>query len=952
MDTAPPRPEQPASFGALLWRYRLAAGLSQEALAERAGLSVQGLGALENGRRQAPYRHTVGLLAEALGLDAAQRVALEGAVVRRGGPPPAVPQTPPPPATARPVPHNLPAPTTALIGREREVAGAVALLRRPGARLLTLTGAGGVGKTRLAIEIARALLEDAAVCADGTWLVELAALADPALVAQTVAATVGLRETPGLPPLDRLRAHLADKGLLLVLDNCEHLIEACASLAAALLRSCPGLRLLTTSREGLALPEETLRRVPSLAFPDPRHLPPVAEVRAYPAVALFLQRAQARREDVALSAHNAAAVAQVCARLDGIPLALELAAARLSALPVEEVAARLDDCFRLLSGGARAAVPRQRTLRATLDWSYELLTLPEQVLLQRLAVFAGGWTLEAAEAVCADEAEEAHDVPASLVAPTPATAVAQGGAGGLQAEAASRQAAMPDHPLRKDDVLDLLAGLVDKSLVVLEAARSGEATPWPAGRYRLPETVRQYGQEKLAAAGETAQVRDRHLAWCLALAEDGEAGIKGPQEVACMRLLELEHDNLRAALAWSTLTGPSTPAGAGAALGRRLAGNLWWFWSAHQHLREGVRWSEAALAGDGADSRARARALIGLGFLTMMCGNIRGAQGHFAQSLALSRAAGDMGGCAQALYRLAMVDEWLGNGAQARELFEESLALFREQEDAWNTAWALRKLAQNVCGHDRGRATDLLEESLRVARSVGAPSGIAWSLYLLGNVALARGDLGRAEPLLTESLSLARAPGDKLALGEVLQGVGLLARRQGDAGSAHVHFEELLTMGRATGNTLHRSRALFLLGCLAIEGGDADRAIALSTAGLALARRWRQGEHRGHIADQLKVLGIATMAAGLPTRAVQLLGTYAAIDATRDPVHDTWPPAPQHYEDALAAARGALGDDAFVAAWEQGKALTVEEALTLALSAGWATEVPVGSVASMDPAPA
>jgi non-specific serine/threonine protein kinase len=603
-------------FSVLLRRYRQAAALSQEALAERAALSVDAVSQLERGRRAQPRLETVQRLTEALGLSPADRARLLAAArpvehaVRPGAPGGGVPAAP-----SRGPAHNLPAPTTALLGREREVAAASALLCGAEARLLTLIGPGGIGKTRLAIEVARALLEGQPASVDGAWLVELAPLADPALVVPTVAATLGLRETPGTALLTSLIEHLVAKRLLLLLDNCEHLIEPCAELATAVLRACPDVRILATSREGLAIPEETLHRVPALAFPDPQHLPAVEDLPTYAAVALLLQRAQARREEVVLTARNAQAMAEICARLDGIPLAIELAASRLSALPVEEVAARLDDCFRLLTAGSRTAVPRQRTLRATLDWSHALLSPPEQALLRRLAVFAGGWTLEAAEAVCADDAQP------SIASHAPAPAIAPVRAIRSPSEAATPQVGMPDQPLRKDDVLDVLAGLVDKSLVVLVPARSGDGVlPQEKARYRLLETVRQYAQEQLLAAGESAHVRHRHLAWCLALAEEGDAGIKGPEEAGWLQRLETEHDNLRAALAWSMLASPTTPADSASraqpATGLRLAGALWWFWVSRGHNLEGQRWLDAALAGSGvADTRARARALIGAGYL-------------------------------------------------------------------------------------------------------------------------------------------------------------------------------------------------------------------------------------------------------------------------------------------------------------------------------------------------
>jgi predicted ATPase/transcriptional regulator with XRE-family HTH domain len=473
---------------ALLRRYRLAAGISQERLAERAGLSVHGLSALENGRRQVPYWHTVTLLARAIRLSDAETATLEAAVVRSRAPLPGTAsalraaeegtapvsagavdasqeRTPPPART------NLPVQLTSLIGREREQREVRALLGA--ARLVTLTGAGGAGKTRLALAVAEAMLSE---YPEGIWLVELAPLADPALVVQAVAQVLGLREEPGRPLLGTLLASLKERRLLLVLDNCEHLVMACASLSEGLLRACADLRILATSREALAVPGETTYRVPSLAVPDPEHPPGLKDLAGYAAVRLFVARAQSRRPDFRLGAQNARAVAAICARLDGMPLAIELAAARVGSLPVEAIAARLADRFRLLTGGPRTAVSRQQTLRATLDWSCDLLAEGERRLLARLSVFAGGCTLEAAEAICSGSGVEERDV------------------------------------------LDLLARLVDRSLVLLEEAEpEGE---W--GRYRLLETVRRYGRERLEAQEDAVAVRRRHAAHYLALAEEAE----------------------------------------------------------------------------------------------------------------------------------------------------------------------------------------------------------------------------------------------------------------------------------------------------------------------------------------------------------------------------------------------------------------------------------------------
>ncbi len=395
------------------------------------------------------------------------------------------------------LPNNLPRQLTSFIGRERETAE----IKRQFTTtyLLTLTGTGGSGKTRLGLQVAADVIDE---FPDGVWWVDLAALADPPLVPQTVASTLSLREQPGRPLIETLLEHLQPRTLLLVLDNCEHLLFACAQLVDALLRGCPHFKTLVTSREGLGIAGETLYPVPSLSTPDPQRVPPPEQLAHYEAVQLFTERAMAIQPTFRVTQRNAEAVAQVCRRLDGIPLAVELAAARVKVLPVDQIASRLDDQFRLLTGGSRMALPRHQTLRAAMDWSHNLLSDPERTMLRRLSVFAGGWTLEAAEAVCMGEGVEATDP------------------------------------------LDLMTRLVDKSLVIAEA-RDGQ------GRYRLLETVRQYSRDRLLESGEAEVVRKRHRDFFLALGESAETHRGGPNQVMWLDRLEAEHDNLRAALEWS-----------------------------------------------------------------------------------------------------------------------------------------------------------------------------------------------------------------------------------------------------------------------------------------------------------------------------------------------------------------------------------------------------------------
>src|SRR5512143_1390233 len=427
-------------------------------------------------------------------------------------------------------PNNLPVQLTSFVGRERELAEARQLLTT--ARLLTLIGPGGTGKTRLSLQLAADLLPS---FAKGAWLVELAPLTDPALILQTIVPMFGLREIPGVPLIKLVTDYLQGKQLLLVLDNCEHLVEACAQLINQLLRACPQLKVVASSREALGIAGEAIYRVPSLSLPDPTQLTPEALLRCE-AVQLFMERAAAIQPRFVMNARNAPAIAQICQRLDGIPLALELAAARISVFAPEQIAARLDDQFRLLTGGSRTALPRQQTLRALIDWSYNLLSEPERVLLQRLSVFAGGWTFAAAEAIGSDL-----------------------------------------------DVLTALTQLVNKSLVVAdENVDTGEA------RYHLLETIRQYARDRLFESGQGEQVRTAHLDWFTKFATEAAEKLRTGERLIWMKQLETEHANLRAALAWALEKDTASAL--------QLVGNLAVYWMDRGYAAEGHRWTEQALA--------------------------------------------------------------------------------------------------------------------------------------------------------------------------------------------------------------------------------------------------------------------------------------------------------------------------------------------------------------------
>jgi predicted ATPase/DNA-binding SARP family transcriptional activator/DNA-binding CsgD family transcriptional regulator len=620
--------------------------------------------------------------------------------------------------------HNLPRALTSFVGREREVVEVERLLGA--ARLLTLTGVGGSGKTRLALEVARGLV---GACPEGAWLVELAPLSEGALVPQAVAEALGVREQPNRPLISTLVNVLGEQKVLLVLDNCEHLIGAAAHLAEALLGSCPRLKILATSREVLGAAGEVSWLAPPLSGPDPQQRPTVETLEGYESVRLFVERARYRDPSFVLTPRNARAVAQICRRLNGIPLAIELAAARVGVLSVEQIATRLGDSLRLLTAGSRTATPRHRTLRATLDWSYELLSEPERKLFGRLSAFAGGWTLEAAEVV--------------------------GAKNGIE----------------EGDVLDLLSRLVDKSLVVSGASPEAGGGP----RYRMLEPVRQYAQEKLEASGEAATIRQRHTEHYLELAETAEPELSGRNQPEWLYRLETEHDNLRAALGWSLQQPEVEPA-------LRLAAALAMFWHTHGHLSEGRAWLERAIsASSTAAPRTRAKALNGAGWIAMFQGEYEAARALFEKALALFRELKDEDGIVTSITNLGLVAV-LGERQDipVPTLLEEATRLRPKVTNPRTVAnlLILSGLVAFAQG-DAGRAWTLHEESLKISREIGDAGCTIVCLTNLGLMAVGRADHARATALLGESLRLGRKSEDKMPLQYALFGLAGVAAYQG-----------------------------------------------------------------------------------------------------------------------------------------------------------------------------
>ena len=772
--------------------------------------------------------------------------------------------------------HNLPSQLTSFIGREKEIETIKQLIASDGGgRLLTLTGAGGSGKTRLALQVAHATLH---VFPDSVWFIDFAPLTDSALVPQSLLTTLGLRDQAGRSTISIVCDFLQPKRALLVLDNCEHLIQTCAQLAETLLRACPTLHILTTSREALRVAGETLYLVPTLTTPDPANAD-LSTLPQYEAVRLFVERAQTALPGFRLTNDNTLAVAQVCYQLDGIPLALELAAARVKALRVEQIVARLAerDQFRLLTTGSRTAPPRHQTLHALIDWSYDLLVESERVLLRRLAVFASGWTLEAAEGVCAGNGVEA------------------------------------------ETVLDLMTQLVNKSLILAERTQGQEA------RYRMLETIRQYASERLLEAREGEQLRNRQLEFFLEWIEQVEPQVRGPQQLEWLNRIETEHDNLRAALEWGLAQADCGEASL------RLAGALRWFWSLRGHVSEGRGWLDRALASPAAPSAgaARAKALYAVGSLAHWHGDTMAARVLVEASIGQWRALGPVGqnGLAHALATLGIIMRRLGDPAAARSLHNEAIALFREQNERWGLAYALCNLGLTIRDQDDFvLARSVIDESLVLWRDLGDQWGLRLAISHLGEVALRQGDYKVALDHFADSLALARTLGDVEATAGALLNLGVATLNLGDRGQAKSFFGEGFNLFRESGNKTGLAVCLYYFGYLAHFEGNNPQAKSFFEQELALAHTvgpiWLRAQ---------ALFGLAGVAAasGQALRAARLLG---AADARAE--------AASTYQDAadgiyrgrtVANAVAQLGEAAFAAARAEGRGMTFDQAADYAL---------------------
>ncbi len=723
-------------------------------------------------------------------------------------------------------PNNLPTQFAPVIGRAKELAAAWPLVLRDEVRVLTVVGPGGIGKTTLALELARQLMDN---FPDGVFLVPLASVNDPSLVISTIATTLGVKEEAGRALIESLAKSLEEKQMLLVVDNFEQVIAA-AAYVAELSNACSKLKLLVTSREQLHIRGEREFPVPPLELPDLKRLPPLDALSENAAVALFAQRAHAVRPDFEITHENMRAIAEICIRLDGLPLALELAAARSKILTPQTMLARLENRLGLLTTGARDLPSRQQTLRNAIAWSYDLLDGAEKALFGGLSVFVGGFTLEAAETVC--------------------DAVAD-----LSLEA-----------------MDGLSSLADKSLV-RRAEVDGEM------RFTMLETIREYATECLNATGQQAKFRQKHADLFLAMVE--RARSSGLPEEAWYNRLELEHDNLRSALGWLTESGETEQT-------LRLAGSLGMFWCTRGHFTEGRKWLQSALSGSGnAQPRTRARSLRAAGLLAQYQGDYSQARLLYSEGISICRSVGEKLGMASLLSSLGTLARTEGKHSEARSLAEESLAMYRESGDKRGIASSLNYLGSVAFTQgDYARARSLYQESLVAFRELGDKQGIAASLINLGNIAHQSGDYAAARSLLEESLAILRQVADKRTVASALCNLGYVAQGQGHHKTACSFYEEGLTIFQELGEKLGMANSFEGLAEAAEALGQAERAARLFAAAEALRE-----------------------AIGAPMR-----------DAAR-----------ANYETKVAGVRAKLEDEAFAAAWAQGRSMGLEQAIAYAL---------------------
>jgi predicted ATPase/class 3 adenylate cyclase len=758
------------------------------------------------------------------------------------------------------IPNNLPVQLTSFIGREKEIDQVKKRLAKH--RLVTLTGSGGVGKTRLSIQVAAELLDQ---YPNGVWLVELAPITDPSLVAHTACTALDVTPQGNVSVLSVLINYLKKKKLLIVVDNCEHLIDACAQLCASLLHACPDLRMIASSREALSVEGESAYRVPSLSLPHPNG--GLQTVEESEAVRLFMQRARAVLPEFELTEINALFLTQICQRLDGIALAIELAASRVKLLKVEQIASRLDDAFRLLTGGNRSALPRHQTLRALIDWSYNLLSEEEQTVLRQFSVFIGGWTLEAAEVVCGNT-----------------------------------------------DILELLTHLVDKSLVTVDLEHGDEP------RYYLLETIRQYAREKLIESGEINQIHARHFEYFLELAQKAEPELYGHRQVEWLENLETEQENLHAALEWSLK--------ADIHAGRQLTGSIWWYWDISGHISEGYKWLMLMLASDSDDHNSTyAKLLAEAGWFAGLLGFPEKKKEFAEKSVALYQELGDRVGIAIPLITLGAVATQNSDYGRATQLLNESLDSFELAQNEWGIGFVQSMLGTTaeVPGNFE-QAQIHFQKSLEIFRSIGDKEGIAWALYLLGGLANRQENYARAIEYFEEALNFVRVVKTKPTMSWILNSLGGLLIYSGNYERGGLLLEEAMELQRKMGNQVPLSFTLQTIGWGARIQEDYSKAQRFYSESLLLSQ---QISDKGSTAECLVHIGLLVATLGSLEKFVLLLGMAEGIapnvQSELYSFHRT------ETEKYITNARAVLAEETYTAAYEAGQKRSLDKAISYAL---------------------
>lgn len=771
---------------------------------------------------------------------------------------------------------NLPIPLSSFVGRRQELQELRDHLRQR--RLITLTGAGGSGKTRLAIQLGTDLIDS---YRDGVWWVELGAFSDSALVVQQVVKALGVQEVPNQSLDEPLTNYLFSRQVLLVLDNCEHLIDACAQLVSMLLNRCPFLTILTTSREVLGVTGELTWIVPPLSLPHNQSFPSIERLGEYEAIRLFIERSTSVKPDFALTEQNAVDITRICQRLDGLPLAIELAAARTKLLSIQDLATRLNDRFVFLTAGSRAVLPRQQTLRATLDWSYDLLSETSRALLCRLSVFRGSFSLEAVETICSD-----------VQLPSPA-------------------------------VFDRLASLVDKSLVLVEGQDEH-------ARYRLLETIREYAREKLADSNHLEHYRSRHLDYFVELVEQAESDWCGRRRLQWFKRLEAEYDNLTASLE-SSLNLPN-----GLERGTRLGAVLGQFWAWRTHKAEERYWLETLLTagykrGIGSPLH-RARMTFAAGILAYELGDDLVAQQFFEESAALCRESNDRRGLGLALYWLGFALERLGRGDAGHASQDESVAVLSESEDKWALAYVLGHRGATRAYHNGAKALEDIRLSLSLFDELGDQWTVEIPLGGLARLKLLAGEYAEARALQERSIQAARELDNQFGVAMRTASLAAMWRAEGNYREAEAAYARSLAGWRRLGNQQFIIFTLTNLAATAIQLGNLEKGLALLVERL----EWEVGRKQASdwamfsVCQALFTTAAVLVARDQPALAARLLGA-AERGMQQIDTRDSWIGERAEYERTIAAARAHLNEAAFEAGWAEGRTLTLPQAVEYAL---------------------